>query len=190
MLALEFGSGVGLLVLAAAILSPHWLPPLRDEVRRVADDTRRSWDAFWASVPGRWAKAKARWYATKGKRRTAAILAFLCVLGGGWLLWVSRSAVAIDDTSLSFRLLFFGIGLGTILTGIGTAFYAAQIISLVLNGFPGPRRPLPPSLPLANPMNRVGTASPLGEARFATAEEVDSALAGRGGHFVPPKFRD
>jgi hypothetical protein len=115
------------------------------------------------------------------KRKFLSLLV-LFILGAVWMTWTA----GISDSTPELKLLFLGIGVGTLSTGAGATYYAYSTVIWVWEGFKLPRT----RLPVANPMNRVGTASPLGEARFAKSREVHVALLGRGGDFAPSRFRD
>ena len=184
MFTLEIWSGIGVLAVAAAVLSPYWWPPIWYEMNLAY------WRAFRfrKSVPTRWERARAHWRGVKADRRLFALLLSLTLLGGGWIMWTMRDGAPDPTQSKELQLLFYVIIMGTAACGFGALYYALETIVWVWEGFFGAKAA--PSLPQANPMNRVGTAAPLGEARFATAREVDSALASRGGHFDTPKFRD
>ncbi len=179
---LEALSGVALIVAAATALAPYWWPPLKQEIDAQRAANRR----FRAALPARWANVKSHWRGLRRERQVFGILFILTLSGAVWLLWDTRFGIAPADRSPAFQVLFVVIGAGTFFGGLATFVFGCQIVAWLFEGaFPSPA-----ALPVHAPLNRVGVAAPLGEARFATGQEVASALRGESRGFVPPRFRD
>jgi hypothetical protein len=170
MLPLETLSGIALLVVVGAVFAPFWWPPVRGEIEGCAAAIGEA----TASLPARWRTLKAGWVS----------LFFVTVCGGVWLYWTTHSPTPLSDRTQAFGFLFLAIAFGTFMGAVVTLALAAQIWLWLFEG------PSSETLPALNPLNRVGYADPLGEARFATANETHAALLGRAGNFNPPRFPD
>lgn len=173
-------SGLVLPVVAAALLRPFWWPPLRNEINCIVQDGID----FRASLPSRFAHARSYWRGAKDDRRLTAAFLVLSLLGVGWLAWTGLLG-RLDAIPKGLVLLTLAITGGTVLSALMTVGFAYEAIAWVWKGFSDDE-----TLPVENPTNRVGIASPLGEAGFPTVRDVHNALLGDSDDFTPPKFRE
>lgn len=185
-------SGLALPLIAATLFSPYWWPRFRAALEELGDgwyDYSRSFPSRLARAKYLWrrrfAVAKDHWEDAKEDRRVSLLFLIVALLGSAWLKWFFWTAWS-EPSRLTF--VWLAIAVGTIVSG----YFCAAILYLILYSiweaiFP---KNYLPALPVENPTNRVGIASPLGEARFPTAREVHRALVGGDDSFTPPKFME